>query len=92
MKGRYVIAHDVGTSSTKAVLIDVNGNILETATVEYGFHYPKRRPFDAYIERRLPRLHLRLPICRTYTPKNRTVHRIKATHVRDCIPNRLLTE
>ena len=41
MKGRYVIAHDVGTSSTKAVLIDVNGNILETATVEYGFHYPK---------------------------------------------------
>lgn len=39
-RGKYVIAHDVGTSSNKAVLIDVDGNILETATVEYGFHYP----------------------------------------------------
>ncbi len=40
MKGRYVIAHDVGTSSNKAVLIDVDGNILESATVEYGFQNP----------------------------------------------------
>ena len=40
MKGRYVIAHDVGTSSNKAVLIDIKGNILESATVEYGFLYP----------------------------------------------------
>ncbi len=40
MKRRYVIAHDVGTSSNKAVLIDVDGNILESATVEYGFQYP----------------------------------------------------
>jgi xylulokinase len=40
MKGRYVIAHDVGTSSNKAVLIDIKGNILESAIVEYGFQYP----------------------------------------------------
>lgn len=40
MAGSFVIAHDVGTSSNKAVLMDAGGNILETALIEYGFHYP----------------------------------------------------
>jgi xylulokinase len=40
MKGKYVIAHDVGTSSSKAVLMDIDGNILETVIIEYGFQYP----------------------------------------------------
>lgn len=41
MPGKYVIAHDVGTSSNKAVLIDAKGNILESAEEEYDFYYPK---------------------------------------------------
>ena len=50
MKGRYVISHDVGTSSNKAVLIDVDGNILGSATIEYGFQNPNPGWVEQYPE------------------------------------------
>ena len=37
----YMIGIDVGTSSTKAVLIDELGDVLATATAKYGFVTPK---------------------------------------------------
>lgn len=37
---RYVIAHDVGTSSVKAVLIDIEGKIISSSEEEYDFAYP----------------------------------------------------
>lgn len=36
-----VIAHDVGTSSSKAVLIATDGEILCSAEMPYPFHYPQ---------------------------------------------------
>ncbi|MCK5210331.1 MAG: FGGY-family carbohydrate kinase [Cyclobacteriaceae bacterium] len=40
MERKYVIAHDVGTSSNKAGLIDIEGNIVVSSEEEYGFTYP----------------------------------------------------
>lgn len=40
MEKKYVIAHDVGTSGVKAVLLDVSGNVLASAEENYGFSYP----------------------------------------------------
>ncbi len=40
MERKYVIAHDVGTSSVKAALIDIEGNIIASSEKEYGFTYP----------------------------------------------------
>ncbi|MCT4647199.1 MAG: FGGY-family carbohydrate kinase [Carboxylicivirga sp.] len=37
---KYVIAHDVGTSSVKSILVNQKGEILVTAKSEYDFHYP----------------------------------------------------
>ena len=38
---RYVIAHDVGTSSVKSALISNSGKVLAHSTSAYGFTYPK---------------------------------------------------
>ena len=40
MERKYVIAHDVGTSGDKAVLIDTKGTIIASSEKEYGFSYP----------------------------------------------------
>ena len=40
MKRKYVIAHDVGTSGVKAVVLDVEGNVLSSSEHNYGFTYP----------------------------------------------------
>ena len=37
---KYVIAHDVGTSSDKAVLMDTIGTIIASSEKVYGFTYP----------------------------------------------------
>ncbi len=37
---KYIIAHDIGTSSDKAVLVDFNGNITTTVTEPYPTYYP----------------------------------------------------
>lgn len=36
----YIIAHDIGTSSDKAVLVDFNGNIVKTVAEPYPTYYP----------------------------------------------------
>jgi len=38
---QYFLAHDTGTSCNKAVLVEVNGNVCCTASVEYPTMYPK---------------------------------------------------
>jgi len=38
---KYIIAHDVGTQSNKAILIDINGNIRSTSERFYDLKYPK---------------------------------------------------
>lgn len=38
---KYIIAHDVGTSGSKAVLIDTDGRIHGKAFVPYKVYYPK---------------------------------------------------
>lgn len=40
MERKYVIAHDVGTSSNKAVIMDAKGNIYANAEETYDFTYP----------------------------------------------------
>lgn len=37
----YIMAHDLGTSSDKAVLVDFDGNILATASESYPTFYPE---------------------------------------------------
>ena len=36
----YYIGTDIGTSGTKTILIDENGNLISSATVEYALHHP----------------------------------------------------
>lgn len=38
--GKYILAHDIGTSSDKAVLVDFQGKIIATAKSEYDTLYP----------------------------------------------------
>ncbi len=42
----YIISHDMGTSSDKAVLVDYNGKIIATATADYPTYYP----YPAWVE------------------------------------------
>ena len=42
----YIIAHDMGTSSDKAVLVDFEGKIIESATTPYKTYYP----YPAWVE------------------------------------------
>jgi xylulokinase len=37
---RYILAHDIGTSSDKAVLVRFDGSIRATASAPYPTHYP----------------------------------------------------
>ncbi|MEE0740843.1 MAG: xylulokinase [Emergencia sp.] len=37
---RYILAHDIGTSSDKAVLVDFGGNVIATSTESYPTYYP----------------------------------------------------
>ncbi|MGW8317069.1 MAG: xylulokinase, partial [Bacteroidales bacterium] len=39
-KCKYVIAHDVGTSSVKTALVSERGEIVTRSTTSYGFTYP----------------------------------------------------
>jgi xylulokinase len=41
MNTQYIIAHDVGTSGNKAVLVDTEGNIHASAFQPYPVHYPR---------------------------------------------------
>lgn len=38
---KYIIAHDIGTSSAKTVLVSTDGEILHSSTTDYPFYYPK---------------------------------------------------
>ena len=38
---KYILAHDMGTSSDKAVLVDYKGNIISTAVEPYPTYYPE---------------------------------------------------
>jgi len=40
MEKKYVIAHDVGTTGVKAVVLDANGKVHARAEENYGFTYP----------------------------------------------------
>ncbi|WP_373897587.1 FGGY-family carbohydrate kinase [Haloimpatiens sp. FM7315] len=40
MSEKYIIAHDVGTSGSKAVLIDLEGNVCATDSEKYNTYYP----------------------------------------------------
>jgi xylulokinase len=42
----YILAHDIGTSSDKAVLVDFNGNIIAQSTAKYDTFYP----YPAWVE------------------------------------------
>ena len=41
MRPQYIIAHDVGTSVSKAVLVDTQGNVHASALQSYPDHYPR---------------------------------------------------
>jgi xylulokinase len=41
MSPQYIIAHDVGTSVNKAVLVDTQGNVHTSALQSYPVHYPR---------------------------------------------------
>jgi len=42
LKERFILAHDTGTTSNKAVLVRLNGEIVGHASAEYPVYYPKR--------------------------------------------------
>ena len=37
--GRYLVAHDIGTSRDKATLFSVDGNIIKSETMSYDMHF-----------------------------------------------------
>ena len=39
---KYIVAHDVGTSNNKAVLVDVEGGVHGRSVSPYGIKYPAR--------------------------------------------------
>lgn len=39
--GKYILAHDLGTSSDKAVIVDYDGRVVESTTCPYPTYYPK---------------------------------------------------
>ncbi|MBD3225221.1 MAG: hypothetical protein GF313_10860 [Caldithrix sp.] len=41
MPQQYIIAHDMGTSGDKAVLVTLDGNIIDTARKNYPLHHPQ---------------------------------------------------
>lgn len=41
MSGKYIIAHDVGTGGSKAVLVDTQANVLGSTFEPYPIHYPR---------------------------------------------------
>ena len=44
--GRYILAHDIGTSGDKATLYDFDGNLRSSHVLDYPTHYPK----DGWVE------------------------------------------
>ena len=38
---KYILAHDVGTGGNKAVLCDLQGQVLHTVYQSYGIYYPR---------------------------------------------------
>lgn len=42
MKERYIIAHDTGTASNKAVLLNLKGEIVAHASAYYPVYYPRK--------------------------------------------------
>ncbi len=40
MTSRYILAHDMGTSSNKAILISVYGDIIESSKIDYPMFHP----------------------------------------------------
>ena len=38
---KYILAHDMGTSANKAVLINKNANIVDSVKTEYDVIYPQ---------------------------------------------------
>ena len=42
MKEKYILAHDVGTSANKAVLVRLDNTIVGRKTAEYCVHHPER--------------------------------------------------
>jgi len=42
MKQKYILAHDVGTSGNKAVLVRLDNTIVGSASAEYCVHHPER--------------------------------------------------
>ncbi len=41
MPEKYIISHDMGTSSDKAILISVYGEIIDSAKIDYPIHHPE---------------------------------------------------
>jgi xylulokinase len=51
MPGKYIIAHDMGTSADKAILVTVSGKIIDSAKKHYPLYHPhpnhaEQNPFD----------------------------------------------
>jgi len=42
LNGKYILAHDTGTTSNKAVLVRLDGEIIGYASAEYPVYYPRR--------------------------------------------------
>lgn len=41
MSGKFILAHDLGTSGNKATLYDLNGNLCKSTFYEYPTYYPQ---------------------------------------------------
>ncbi|MBN2601643.1 MAG: xylulokinase, partial [Candidatus Marinimicrobia bacterium] len=41
METKYILSHDMGTSSNKAMLVTVFGDIVDTAKIEYSMEMPE---------------------------------------------------
>jgi len=42
LKGKYILAHDTGTTGNKAVLVGIDGEIVGYSSAEYPIYYPKK--------------------------------------------------
>jgi len=42
LRGKYILAHDTGTTGNKAVLVGIDGKIVGYTSAEYPTYYPKK--------------------------------------------------
>ena len=54
MANQYILTHDLGTTGDKAVLFDLEMNVIHHEKITYPIHYPE----EGWVEQELSLIHI----------------------------------